>query len=99
MKVEIRVTQKDIDNGVIDNCDACAVARAIRRRVLPSVSASVTGDLLHLRTVEDHDAACLPEEAKAFIRAFDRNMVVSPLRFTLDIPAKFLVKGVPGGRP
>lgn len=91
-KVTFNLTQKDIDDGVSSSCTLCPTARSIGRRLRDGVYLSVgnaTVTLTHQKRSYRWWAA-LPMEVCDFIRDFDDCMEVSPLSFTLSIPARYL---------
>jgi hypothetical protein len=93
MKVTVKVTQEDIDQGYIKCAYSCALARAINILLNRMYRSGITGKEFYIsqntngRNVKRID---LPEEVQDFIRQFDRMQSVSPFEFEVDIPAKYL---------
>jgi len=86
MKLEVTVTQDDIDKGVRGQPGCCPIARALAR-TCPRIHASVgdrTADLY--ADGEWLYETDLPREAKAFVAAFDAEKPVAPFTFTLVVP-------------
>ena len=80
MKIEVDVTQEDINNGRKFNCIMCPVALAIKRAIRnPKVS--VFSILARIDT-EDY---FFPKKVQNFIQNFDGSILVEPIKFELDI--------------
>jgi hypothetical protein len=76
----IEVTAEDIEGSTREDCQDCAVARAICRTLrLPASAVWVDGVFL---TVIGRDYRT-PDHVNAFIRDFDAGDPVSPISFTL----------------
>jgi hypothetical protein len=85
----INVTQDDIDHGQRGECAHCPIALAAQR-VFPNKYVMVALVQMYLDSsvdVLDGERIHLPEEATAFITAFDRCQPVSPFVFTVDVPS------------
>lgn len=92
MKLTVEVTQADIDNGVMKECDACPMAIAVYRalvsaypehaELIPHVESGMT----HLfdRTDQLAFTAVNPEEVTQFIWDFDEFEPVRPFTVELD---------------
>lgn len=90
--VTINVTQDDIVEGVILECEFCPIARAIKRRfgivsnysVVDVSSNSVTfygGKLPY-----GFEVCKLPDIALNFINDFDQGRIPEPISFLLEYP-------------
>jgi len=80
MLTKVRITQKNIDEGIIEFCHDCPLALALRR---------VTGEkhcAVHpeMYFIAEFDAP-LPPEAIEFVRAFDAGEPVKPITLELDL--------------
>lgn len=90
----IEVTREDIEAGSPFHCEACPIALAISRHLLPGFHAAVGG--LWIRIVQGFHVVArfdTPEQAFQFMKAFDRGLTDQPISFPLDIPAEFLKGG------
>jgi hypothetical protein len=92
---KVKVTQRDITSGVVEDPEACPVARGIRRLVKRGVTVFVMGDdgveFIHKdKTVRRK----LPAKAKDFIFDFDdvdgMGAAVQPIEFEMNIPEALL---------
>ena len=85
MILQVNVTQEDINRGKICmpmNCPvALAVTRAVPNKEVVVSSFKVT---THTDDPNDIEIAELPEEATAFILAFDNKKSVTPFSFTVE---------------
>jgi hypothetical protein len=93
MKVRINVTKNDILEGCQHDANECAVARTIGQRCRSSVNVTVTRDTIGLLKGNLYKGIETSETAEQFITKFDAATDVKrlkPIRFTLDIPKKFL---------
>lgn len=90
--ITFNVTDKDIDEGIAHSAPLCPAARAIGRRLKPSIMLSVGRHTLTLmdRSLRGKWWTPLPLDVSEFIRDFDDNIEVCPLSFTLSIPAQYL---------
>ena len=80
MKLNINVTQNDINKGVKKSCTSCPIARAIKRlKVVDTVYVYPFTAYIN----EQHRG--LPVEAWQFIQDFDGGREVKPFKFTLEI--------------
>lgn len=85
MKIEINVTQEDIDAGVKCDSDKCAVALALHRAFPDAKCVGVC----HGYAVVDgpgvmYRAFDLPEKVGEFIFAFDGDRHVEPFSFEIE---------------
>lgn len=103
MKVNVNVTQKDIDNGMDNNGFLCPISLALRRRInnrsfVPSTKKSLIRIYRghwtnpHCQLVAMPPDVVLPEKATKFINKFDEHETVKPFSFSIDIPKKYLKK-------
>ncbi len=100
MKTLFYITKRDIALGLQWNCTACPAARAIRRRLKPSVLAvrvhggSVEDATLEIEAGKRTLIYRLPKPVEAFIAQFDARRIGEPMpstiRFTLNIARRFL---------
>jgi hypothetical protein len=86
MSTRIEVTAEDIANGVRNDAERCAVARACERAGFRGVEV----DLGKLSFYDDGDedlvaSATLPDDVWARIEAFDKGEPVEPFAFDLDV--------------
>ena len=83
MKFRIKVTVDDISGGYRENCLLCPIARAINRRLdTDDVAVAVTPHYIRV----GGNKVDIPERARRFVVAFDKNRDVSPFSFDLTIP-------------
>ena len=78
----IYVTQKDIDEGELNDCNFCPIALAMTRRGFKDVqvdSKTFTHVVNGVKVLRD-----LPEKAQNFITMFDAHLKVGPIRFEVD---------------
>lgn len=94
----IRVTDEDIKQGV-SRCNACPVALAINRVLLPQYRVGVTTVSMILVNAHDHRPTmacdCLhfwktPLSVFAFVTSFDKMEPTEPFLFELEIPDEYL---------
>ncbi len=93
MKVEIIITQKDIEDGVIGCPHQCVVANAIQRVLRRGYSPVVLADVVSIENRKEgrYEFSCrLPAEVKMKIQTFDMGKDIAPFSFTLDIPPSCL---------
>lgn len=87
--LEIEVLNEDIAKGDQDDCHACALARAIKRRVAPYFRADVSVGSLSF-SIGIAASQNLPPECVEWIRAFDNGEKVEPFRFEITLPSYFV---------
>lgn len=80
--MRIEVTQRDIDNGVRDHCDKCAVALAIRRAT--GQDWQVAGPYAVLADGGYFRESVLPQVVAQFVRDFDNELAVHPFSFEFE---------------
>jgi hypothetical protein len=93
MLTTIHVTETDIQNGKEGDCALCPIALSLKRYIDERYSVFVHDDSASMASFERLDMIPpipLPQEAKAFIKAFDCFLPVAPFSFQLDIPEEFL---------
>jgi hypothetical protein len=84
MITEIKVTQEDIDKGVIKACEACPISLALHRAFPKSAFVSVLEDHVYF-IVDGRDIGLtLPSLVTEFIKAFDKSEKVEPFSFTIN---------------
>lgn len=87
MKKKIKVTATDIKKGIVNNCEDCPVAQAIRRQCRAKMVAVddnyITFDRSNQGRLRSF-VACPPKAVGIFVRRFDQNKSVKPFEFTLD---------------
>lgn len=77
----IKVEQEDIDKGVKRDVEACAIARALRRKTHKKVSVGTfLARVYQNRKVTRYH---LPDEAVSFISRFDAGQPVQPITFEM----------------
>lgn len=96
VEVKIHVTQKDIDQGLCMHCRECPIALAAHRalgRIVQvtrhrlAISTTPVPDLELLPPVDRRWVyAPMPDEAVAFIAAFDTHRRVKPFTFVVVVP-------------
>jgi hypothetical protein len=83
MKIQIQVTQEDIDRGVRCTCENCPLALAMTRALAQDVVV-VIGEYFFISEA-DKDAKPLPRVAEMFRSAFDAGFPVQPFEFELEL--------------
>lgn len=81
--MNIKVTQKHIDEGLRWNCSYCPIALAIKELLKVAVVS------VNARTVYfpfDIKSEKLPLNISTFIKRFDAGCIVYPIEFELEIP-------------
>lgn len=91
----IEVTQDDINHGIVLDCYACPVAKAINRILLPELVAEVGNSFLWIyeddRSLSELargvpvESCYLPREVIHSICSFDLNQAIKPFSFELPI--------------
>lgn len=82
-KLKVEVTTHDIKNGSRKSCEACPVARALKRALHYKKSVNVNNHSASIDEYKKH--AILPTKAQNFIRNFDDGFKVKPFSMTLEI--------------
>lgn len=86
-KIRVNVTQKDINEGVAKDCEACPIARALMRAVkrLGATKVMIGRGVWDVEFADPSKSlwGYMPGEAKQFVSDFDRGYSVLPGRFTL----------------
>ena len=84
--MRIRVTQRDIDEGVQNNCFHCPVARAVKRAF--KAAEVWVREVIMVRKARSERAYVTPPAAVEFIERYDAAMLEfespKPFSFTLD---------------
>lgn len=84
--MKIRVTKKDIKNGVRESFTQCPIAKAVRRAGVCFYQINKGAVILHGETTsEGGHKIKLPASAKRFIGRFDTRNEVKPFMFNLKI--------------
>lgn len=88
-KVTFNITQRDIDRGCACDGDACPIARAVRRKLFGCWHVNPNSLARHRRNLgpDEYD---LPDVARSFVQRFDAGNGVSPLKFDMNIPARYV---------
>ncbi len=90
----IHVTQADIEHGTAKDCTDCPIARALQTVSINTVECKVTQSYAYAVDKLNENQIVwetyLPTPATDFIRKFDRNEMVKPFNFDLEIPEKYL---------
>lgn len=90
MKLNFRITNKDIRDGERSNPSNCAIARSVKRNKNVIVkSVSVFHDVCILKKTNAVGstvsyAAYLPTKAQTFVRNFDHDLNVQPFSLNLN---------------
>jgi len=80
-KLTIKVTKKDIGEGVMSDLYTCPIALATKRALGGNKLIRVGGILIEF---PNGIFAELPEKAKLFIGNFDKKFDVKPFQFTIS---------------
>jgi len=83
--MRIFVTAKDIREGAKSACEACPVARAIKRRVTCRVVVGMGFISFGLKS-----SVLTPTQVANFIDRFDGGKKVKPFSFLLDVPKQYV---------
>lgn len=84
MRIEIKVTKRDIAKGERADADSCPIARAARRTLKRRVRVSEDRLWLRVKTGEVL-LSNLPATAGRFADSFDKGRPVEPLTFWVSI--------------
>lgn len=94
--VTIDVQQRDIDDGIQEDCARCPVAKAASRILRPNFRPNVSGYYLQIFNrplVGEHEPelvydAVLPKEVRDWIERFDLDgaLSVDPISFRVHLP-------------
>lgn len=79
--IRVRVTKRDIDNGLRGVCARCPVALALQRRIAPL--SDTDGQRWYLGG--GSYARPLPLAVSRFVRAYDWGRKVKPFTFTVRV--------------
>lgn len=80
----INVTQKHIDKGLRNNCQACPVALALREQT-PYVNCMLDSSSIFWGD-KDATYSKVPYNVKTFIHNFDGIFGVEPFSFNIEMP-------------
>jgi hypothetical protein len=86
-KVEIEVTQADIDHGVRDSCESCPIALALNRACPGRGPATVDTDSFYFDWFSE--VYMLTREAQKFIKKFDDGDPVGPISFDVFVESNY----------
>jgi len=90
VKLNFRITKKDIKDGERSNPSNCAIARSVKRNKKVNLkSVSVFHDVCILKKVNaagkiSSYVAYLPHKAQTFVRNFDHKLKVQPFALNLN---------------
>lgn len=84
MKLQVKVTQDHINQGIKDDIFDCPIAHAMRGVGLENVEVSSSSCVW--TKGESWASALLPEEARVFVQNFDEGNGASPFEFELELP-------------
>lgn len=93
--MQIRVTQKHINEGEKIHCTECPIALAISDCLKKSYCAGVSMRRYYIHTLPLSQSCInneLPSKAQDFIIKFDCGRSVEPFDFDIDIPEEYLCK-------
>jgi hypothetical protein len=82
----INVTQNHIDEGVIEDCHHCPVAKAICEQVPQCTYIEVCNDTIRIDAAGRHLTLKTRADVSRFIDDFDGAGKVEPFSFELDLP-------------
>jgi hypothetical protein len=90
-KIYVNVTQKDITHGRKGDRQSCPIARAVRRHFDPTkIEVSISSLTIIVWSVDgSYDIIWdvkTPDVAEEFIHNFDSGKLVSPFKFTVEVP-------------
>ncbi len=96
MRVKVEVNSTDVNCGLKRVCNACPIARAIKRLIRSSFEVMVAGN--HIDEVffykkkgfVDIAKRKLPKKAAKFVHDFDHFLEPGPFSFAMDIPKEIL---------
>lgn len=84
MKIQLRITTKDIRVGKTRNGYECPVARALQRAIPNATDIHAGGIWLKFRIDKRYHELDTPKEVSAWMARFDRDDEVKPFRITID---------------
>lgn len=80
--ITVSVTQEDIDKGIREDCNRCAIALAVAR-LYPNSEVLVSSGI-SISTPEAFQTYVIPKEAGFFMDKFDDGEKVEPFTFTTE---------------
>ena len=81
-KLQVKVTQKHIDDGIAESDTHCPIALAVGELLgISQDHIEVDSDQI---TIDDISGYDLPDLAREFVRAFDAGDPVEPIEFETD---------------
>jgi hypothetical protein len=85
MKKQIKVTNKNIQEGSLVDPQGCAIARSLKDSIRNLDGVSVLADeiKIFLKNGKSY-SAIMPKEGAKFIKRFDRGQAVNPLKLELE---------------
>lgn len=81
MKIQIDVTQEDIDTGIKEDAEACAIAKTLKRNGYKHVTVGNDSITFYYKGIDWY--ATPPSIASEFISNFDEGELVKPFSFEL----------------
>jgi hypothetical protein len=99
MKKTINVTKSDIETGQANDCYSCPIALSLLRHVKTGtvVAVGIQGDAVSFRDdwYRNEEMSYMPDTAWNWMVDYDERIAdatVEPIRFTMDIPDKYIKK-------
>ena len=85
MKYKIKVTTKNIEDGIPHSGEYCPIALAIQDH--KSLKEKLKGTYVYTWKIEGPNIkVSIPKKAKNFINKFDNGCKVKPFEFFVDVP-------------
>ena len=85
MKKEIKVTNKNIQEGSLADPQGCAIAMSLKASIRNLDGVSVLADQIKIFLKNGKSySAVMPTEGTKFIKRFDRGQAVNPLKLELE---------------
>jgi hypothetical protein len=85
MKKEIKVTNKNIQEGSLADPQGCAIAKSLKASIRNLDGVSVLADQIKIFLKNGKSySAVMPIEGTKFIKRFDRGQPVNPLKLKLE---------------
>lgn len=85
MKKQIKVTNKNIQEGSLVDPQGCAIARSLKDSIRNLDGVSVLADEIKIFFKNGKSySAVMPKEGTKFIKRFDRGQAVNPLKLELE---------------
>lgn len=89
-QIEVRVSQENIDNGLLSDSTQCAIALALTEAGIKFESVVVPSLSFHKPARVEWSPnlhSKLPYEVWKWARQFDAGETVEPISFTLEVPS------------